>query len=179
MAEITLSGGDKLERRLEEIANKLGRGGTLRVGFLEDATYPDGTSVAMVAAIQNFGAPEKGIPPRPFFTKMIQEKSPGWGETFTRLLVQTDYDVPKALALMGTGIAGQLRQAIIDMNDPANSPVTDLLKQRFPMGKESGMTFDDVLQAWDDVAAGETAPAGKPLVWSGVMLNSIDYEVED
>lgn len=55
MTEISLSGGDKLEQRLSEIAARIGRTGTVRVGFLEGATYPDGTSVAMVAALLNFG----------------------------------------------------------------------------------------------------------------------------
>lgn len=175
MVDVTLSGGEALERKLLEIAQRLGRPGTLRVGFLEDATYPDGTSVAMVAAINNFGAPEKGIPARPFFTRMIQENSGAWGEELAGALALTDYDLERALGLMGEQIAAQLRQSIIDTTSPPNSPVTNLLKQRFPMGDH---TFDDVLQAWDDVAAGASAPAGKPLVWSGTMLRAVDYEIE-
>ena len=76
---------------------------------------------------------------------------------------------------MGSGIQGQLAQSIVDFSGAPNSPVTDLLKQRFPT--HDGMTFEDVQQARRDVAAGETAPAGKPLVWSGDMLKSIDQEV--
>ena len=174
MVTATLSGGEAVERKLAEIARKVSRPGTLRVGFLEGATYPDGTSVATVAAINNFGAPEKGIPARPFFSNMIQANSGGWGDQLVSLLELTDYDAARALALMGEEIAGQLRQSIIDTMAPPNSPVTNLLKQRFPMG---GQTFDDVLKAWDDVAAGESAPAGKPLVWTGTMLRAVDYEV--
>lgn len=179
MTEITLSGGDKLEARLAAIASKISRGAYLKVGFLEGATYPDGTSVASVAAINNFGAPGAGIPARPFFSKMIAEKSKSWGEALVNRLKANDWDLVKSLEQMGQGVSGQLRQAIVDMNDPPNSPVTNLLKQRFPMGKESGMTFDDVLQAWADVEAGADAPAGSPLVWSGNMLNSVDYEVTE
>lgn len=179
MTEISLSGGDKLEARLAEIANQIGRGGTLKVGFLENATYSDGTPVATIAAIQNFGAPEKGIPPRPFFTNFITENSPGWGAQLAHLLELNDYDVGKALNLMGMGMNGQLIDSIDNTNAPPNSMVTNLLKQRFPMGKDSGMTFDDVLTAWGDVAAGATAPPGKPLVWSGHMRNSTSWEVTD
>lgn len=174
MVDTSLSGGDGLERKLAEIATRVSRAGTLRVGFLEGATYPDGTSVAMVAAINNFGAPEKGIPARPFFTNMIAANSGAWGDELGGLLAAMDYDVERALGMMGEHIAGQLRQSIVDTVAPPNSPVTNLLKQRFPMG---GQTFDDVLQAWDDVAAGETAPAGKPLVHTGDMLRAVDYEV--
>ena len=175
MAEVGFSGGDRIEAALKDIAAKLRDGGKVRVGFLENARYPDGKSVAQVAAINNFGAPGAGIPPRPFFSNLVAEKSPGWGEKLVKLLRHTNYDTKAALALMGEGIAGQLRQAIVDMNEPPNSMVTNLLKQRFPMG---GQTFEDVLQAWADVAAGATAPAGKPLVHSGHMLQSVDYEVE-
>lgn len=178
MTEISLSGGAKLEQRLAEIANRVARGGTLRVGFLEGATYSDGTPVATIAAIQNFGAPEKGIPPRPFFTKFIEDNASGWGAQLAHLLEVNDWDVEKALNLMGMGMQGQLIDSIDQTNEPPNSPVTNLLKQRFPMGKDSGMSFDDVLKAWDDVAGGQTdAPAGEPLVWTGHMRNSTGYEV--
>lgn len=52
---VALSGGDKLEAALLEIAKKVGEKAELRVGFLEGATYPDGTPVAKIAAIQEFG----------------------------------------------------------------------------------------------------------------------------
>lgn len=169
----TVSGGDKLDAKLREIGEKLGKRAMLKVGFLEGAKYPDGTSVAMIAALQNFGG--GAIPPRPFFTLMVQEKSPDWGEKLARLLQQHNYDVTKALESMGMGIAGQLRQSIVDMNAPPNSPVTALLKSRFPTGQYEP---DDVWQAFHDVAAGEgEGLSSKPLVWSGHMLNSVDYEV--
>lgn len=50
-----LSGGAKLEEYLKGLAAKVGQGGTLQVGFFEDATYPDGTPVALVAATNEFG----------------------------------------------------------------------------------------------------------------------------
>lgn len=176
MTEINLSGGEKLERRLEAIAAKIARPFTLRVGFLEGATYPDGTPVATIAALQNFGSPGGKIPARPFFTKMIEEKSGNWGEALANRLVALDWDLDKALEQMGNGIAGQLRTAIVEMNEPANSPVTALLKSRFPDGVYEA---SDVWEAYADVAAGESAPGSKPLVWSGNMLNSVDYEVTD
>lgn len=49
------SGGAALEAKLREIAEKVGAPKTVRVGFLEDATYPDGTPVALVAATNEYG----------------------------------------------------------------------------------------------------------------------------
>lgn len=173
MAEV--SGGEKLAEALKQIKDRIRSGAEVRVGFLENATYPDGTKVATVAALNNFGAPEAGIPARPYFSKMIARQSPDWGDRFADVLVASNYDAETALALMGDGIAGQLRQEIVETDSPANSPVTNLLKQRFPT--RDGMEFEDVLQARADVAAGESAPPGKPLSWSGHMLASVDREV--
>ncbi len=39
----------------------------LQVGWFESAKYDDGTPVAGVAAIQEFGSAKNRIPPRPFF----------------------------------------------------------------------------------------------------------------
>lgn len=170
----TITGGAKLEAALAAMAQNLKRGASLKVGVLEGATYPNGTSVALVAAVNEFGAPSKGIPPRPAFRQTVNAHEAEWGPQLAEQLVATDYNPEVALGRMGELIAGELRQSIVDLTDPPNSPVTNLLKQRFPSG---GQTFDDVLKARADVAAGATPPAGKPLVQSGHLLNSIDYEV--
>ena len=145
----SISGGVKLEAKLEKIARRLKRGAVVKVGFLEEATYPDGTSVAMVAAIQDFGAPSVGIPPRPFFRNMVAAKKDEWPAALEKLLEANDYDAERALALMGEGIAGQLRQSIIDTNEP---PLKDATIAR--------KGFD------------------KPLIDTTNLINSIDYEVE-
>jgi len=75
-----LTGGGKLEGFLAGIGRRLASGDAVKVGFLEGSTYPDGTPTALVAAIQNFGAPARGIPPRPFFSNMVTAKSPGWAK---------------------------------------------------------------------------------------------------
>ena len=53
-----LTGGDKLMAALRSINGRLASAGgqpAVRVGFLEGSRYPDGTSLPMVAAIQEFG----------------------------------------------------------------------------------------------------------------------------
>lgn len=167
-------GGDRLQKRLAEITVRAKKAAALNVGFLSSAKYPDGTFVATIAAYQEFGAPAAGIPPRPFFRPMIEAKKDKWPAALGAALKAADYDSEKALGQAGAGIQGQLQKSITDTNSPPDSPVTDLLKQRFPMG---GQTFDDVMQAREDVAKGVTAPASKPLVHTGVMLRSVNFEV--
>jgi hypothetical protein len=53
---MSMSGGQKLQAYLHKLGQDLGNGVKVRVGFLEGATYPDGTPVAEIAAVQEFGA---------------------------------------------------------------------------------------------------------------------------
>lgn len=145
----TISGGDKLEAALRELSAKIDKPGTLRVGFLERASYPDGKPVAMIAAIQEFGAPARGIPPRPFFRSMIAAKQNEWAPALAAILKQNGYDAPQALALLGDGIAGQLRQSVRDTKSPGNAASTIAKKG-----------FDD------------------PLIDTGHLFQSIDSEVK-
>lgn len=177
----TIKGGERAAAYLRDIADRITNAGTLRVGFLENATYPDGTPVALVAAVQNFGAPSRGIPPRPFFSNMIDEKSGTWGPQVAALLPGDGYDGAKTLTKMGEQISGDLRQSIVDTNSPALSPVTLLLRDRFWSNPED-ITFADVTAARRDIAAGVKPDASgtqaKPLIWTAHMLQSVDYQVD-
>lgn len=145
----TLTGGQKLEEKLRELAKNVSKKATLRVGFLEKAKYPDGKPVAMIAVIQDFGAPSRGIPPRPFFRNMIAKYSKEWPWAIAQLLKDNDLDAEKALDLAGFAIAGQLRQSIQDTNSP---PLAQSTIQR------KGFS--------------------KPLIDTGHMYNSVDHDVE-
>lgn len=122
MAEI--KGGEKMARALADIGRKLGSKSSLAVGFMEGATEADGTSIPMVAAIQNFGAPSRGIPPRPFFSNMVAAKQGEWAPALGRLLEANDFDAVRSLEVLGEGIAGQLKQSILDTNEPPLAPAT-------------------------------------------------------
>jgi hypothetical protein len=181
MAEVGVRGGGLLEKRLAELAKKVRNPGTLRVGFLEDAKYPDGESVATVAATQNFGAPGAGIPARPFFSNMVAQNSASWGPILAHLLEVNEWDAVKSLEAMGEVIAGELREAIINMNAPELSEVTLMLRKMKRDDPTLVVTAATVGDAAQRVAAGETSglsgTAAKPLVDTGHMLASIDYEV--
>jgi hypothetical protein len=172
-----IKGGDKFEHELRKIATLVSKPATLRVGFLEKAKYPDGTPVAMVAAIQNFGAPRARIPPRPFFGNMIARKKREWPKAVAGLLKAHGYDAAKALDEAGFAIAGQLRQAIVETNAPPLSPVTLMLRKM--QGEGVRITRRQVGIAAARVAAGESTSgvSTKPLVWSSHMINSVDHEV--
>ena len=144
----SLKGGDALKRRLANIAKRLDGASELRVGFLEGATYPDGTPVATVAATNEFGRPDKGQPPRPFFRQMIEQNSPNWGRQIGKLLKANGGDSAAALDAMGSVIKGQLQRSINQFTSPPLAPSTIAAKG-----------FD------------------KPLIETAHMLRSVDYEV--
>lgn len=144
----TINTASNLAAKLAKIIQSTEGHPRVSVGFLRDATYPDGTSVATIASIQEFG--DGKIPPRPFFRLMVAEKSGSWPEAIRLNLKATDYDAHKTLDRMGQGVKSQLQDSIKTLTDPPLAPSTV---------KRKG--FD------------------KPLIDTGVMLNSVDYRVED
>jgi hypothetical protein len=143
-----ISGGESLARRLNEIAKSVTTAATVKIGFLENAKYPDGTSVALVAALNEFGVPAHGQPPRPAFRNMVKAKSPEWPAAVAKLLKANDYDAKRTLDQAGMAIVGQLRQSIVDITDPPLAPATIARKG-----------FD------------------KPWIETAHLLNSVDHEV--
>ena len=117
-----LSGGDKLEKALTDIGNKMH--GAVSVGFLAGATYPDGTPVAAVAFWNEFGVLEHNQPPRPFFRNMISEEKGTWPGKMAKAAKATNYDGPKVLGAIGEDIKGSLQKSINDFSSPPLSPVT-------------------------------------------------------
>jgi hypothetical protein len=114
----TIKGGDKLAAKLAELAKLVARPATLHVGFFEKSSYPDGKPVALIAAIQEFGAPSRGIPPRPFFRNMVAAKSGEWPAAIAGLLRANGMDAAGALEVAGQRIAGQLQESINQTNSP-------------------------------------------------------------
>jgi len=172
---LEVKGGDGLTSYFEQLAKKIGKGASVRVGFLEGATYPTsqkkalrnsykrrqrnniqgpiqgakgGTTVAEVAAANEFGDPAHKRPPRPFFRNMVAEKSPTWGKSLSNILKLNNLDVDKSMALMGEGIRGQLQESIRTFTTPGLAESTKKAKG-----------FD------------------KPLIDTAHMIQSADYVV--
>lgn len=146
----TISGGKKFAAALQELVRNLSKSRSVKVGFLAGSTYPDGTPVAMIAAIHNYGAPRAGIPPRPFFSNTIAQKRSEWPGAVQGLLKANNFDTKKTLQLMGEAIKSQIQQGIRDTNSPPLKPAT-IRRKGF----------------------------SKPLISSGQLINSVNYEVTD
>jgi hypothetical protein len=145
----TIRGGNIFTSFIQNITGAVTKSSVVDVGFLEDATYPDGTQVALVAAVQEYGSSARGIPPRPFFRNMIAAKQGGWPDAAKGLLVDNNYDATKTLQKLGEGIKGQLQESISSFDGAPLSPATIKAKG-----------FD------------------KQLIDTGHMLDSVDYRVK-
>lgn len=94
---------------------------SVRVGVLENATYPDGTPVAMVAFWNEYGT--KTSPVRAFFRTTVSEQRKNWVLSVKNLMKLHD-DPKKVMGLMGEHMKGQIVQSINTWTDPPNAPYT-------------------------------------------------------
>ena len=94
---------------------------SVRVGVLENATYPDGTPVAMVAFWNEYGT--KRIPPRPFFRTTVSEQKKNWVLSVQNLMKMHN-DPKRVMGLIGVNIQEQLVHSINTWSDPPNAPYT-------------------------------------------------------
>lgn len=177
----SLSVAENVNRTLTDIARKMG-GGKVQVGFLEGATYPDGTPVAAVAYWNEFGhGGNFPSPPRPFFRAMIAKESPSWPGALAEIAKANKFDGAKSLAEMGEIIDGELKQSIVDFNSVPISATTSILRDKFRSNPQD-IRIKDVLAAQRAVASGKIPAGGtgdKPLVWTGHMLASTGYQVDE
>lgn len=149
MASSTKQKGD-LKQKLSEVANTLAKKQALKVGFLAGGLYDDGTSIPMVAAIQDFGAPRAGIPPRPFFRNAIANNSSGWKDVVKAGLLANNLDSKKALSMLGQVIVGQIQESLNEGDWTPLRPAT-IARKGF----------------------------AQPLVDTGKMRDSVSYEMID
>jgi hypothetical protein len=147
---LKISGGSKLKRYLEALEEATGAATGVRVGFLENATYPatakrEGLHVAQVAFWNEFGT--KFAPARPFFRGMIRAEQDHWGDDLGKHLKDNDFNSEQALRLMGVEIKDALTNKIATW--PADNAPSTVARKGFDHG----------------------------LVHTGVMQRATDFEV--
>lgn len=170
-----------LQQRLKSADRK-----ELQVGWFEGARYDDNTPVAGVAAVQEFGAPARGIPPRPFFRPTIADKSKSWSELIadgTKAVINGSATYDQVMNGLGLQVVGDIQKTIATENYPALSPITLALRNLRDDGyKVGGALVGAVASA---VANGETGPGQlgepsantTPLNDTGIMIATMSYEV--
>ena len=124
---------------------------TIQVGWF-DATYDneEKTPVVQVAMIQEFGNPEKHIPPRPFMRPAKMEHEHEWGEFFAKAAKQvhkgrkTEEEV---LNELGDRVIADIRASILKVWSPPLKEET--LKRRRRRGNFSTKPLIDTKHMFD------------------------------
>ncbi|MGJ0509056.1 MAG: hypothetical protein ACR652_18435 [Methylocystis sp.] len=152
-------GAERIRLLLAGVTDKVGK-----VGFFPSSKYEDGTPVAYVAAIQEFGSPAQGIPPRSFMRSTIAEKSPEWraiADQGSRAMLNGNATGEQVLEAIGLKAAGDIRETISKLTTPALKPATVAAR----LSKRADKQTVGLLT--------------KPLVDTGTLLNAVSSAVED
>lgn len=165
-----------------------------KVGYLDKSQYDDGTPVAYVAAIQEFGAPTKSIPPRSFIRTTIMDEKQNWGKLVEQGAKQTlkgSQNPEKVLDSLVLQAKGDIQAKISSIHSPELSPIT-LGIRKVKMGqvpgldpnKVSGKTVGIVAGMIKDGSLNVSGVPKKPLIeppsiaGAGTLHGSIDGVVE-
>lgn len=150
-----------------------------KIGWPEGKQYPDGTSVAYIAAIQNFGVPDRGLPPRPMLKPTVEANKDRWGkigEKLVRDVANGNLDAVDALDTIGRVAAMDLQVTIAQISEPELSPVTVLLRKWRKAGRTiTGRTVGEAAQAIADGV--DPGNDNKPLNDTGYLIASVTHGV--
>ena len=162
MVQVIRKSNQSLWDRIRNIGRQLD-GVELKAGWFETSRYEDGTPVAYVATIHEFGHPESGIPPRPFMRPAIADGEGLWRAFAVQEAAKIfagATTVEDMFEKLGLSVSGDIAKAITAVTEPALKPATIAAKRR-------KMANQSVVGALD-----------KPLVESGLMLASVTHTVE-
>lgn len=120
MSKIDLN-AKKIIQELQENIKGLTSKATLNVGFFESSRYTEGTYVAQVARIQEYGSIK--IPPRPFFRNAIDNNMQKWLDFLGRDLVNTN-NAETSYNRLGEVVRGDIVESITQLDTPPNAPKT-------------------------------------------------------
>jgi len=147
-ANVTFSGGDKLAALFKDA----GKGGvkSIDVGVFSGAKYEDGTPVALVATVNEFGTEDGHIPERSAFRNANKSN-----ENNLIKIIKNNVD-PETMVIdavtagkVGADHESATKQSIVKLKDPPNAPSTLRAK----------------------------APKTNPLVNKGTLVRSVTHKV--
>ncbi len=145
-------------------AVKTFRGSELKVGWFSTDQYKSGTPVAYVATIHEFGSAKAGIPPRPFMRPTVAREEDNWRKFIAQeapKILKGTQTVEGLFEALGLNISGEIARSISEVTAPPLLEATILAKARKMADQGTVGSLD------------------KPLVESGLMLDSVSYVVMD
>lgn len=192
MPDDGFSGGDKLESYLNRAAARLPNEMSVKVGFLAGATYPDGTSVAAVAAIQEWGATINRTPSTVTVYRKVNATGTGFlrNGRFVKRRVSNFASTHAVGAYTITIPPRPFFRTMIAENSASWAPdLAVLLREKSYdaatalriMGERISSQLQQSILNWSEPPNAKSTIArkgfNKPLIDTAVMYRSVDYEV--
>lgn len=151
----------------------------VKIGFPSNIQYEDGTSVAFVATIQNYGAPAAKIPARPFMSPAFEKHKDKWQKVIASGVQKAALGNGNAfdtLDLAGRVAAEDVKQEIEEVTSPPLSPITLLLRDWRREGRTiTGKTVGEAAAAIRDGVTPQAA--NEPLTDTGFMIASVTHGI--
>lgn len=155
------------------------RGVQGKVGWFQSSKYQDGTSVAYVASIQEFGYPEKGIPARSFMRPTIRERQAFWKkvmEAEARKILAGRSTAKQSMEILAAIAAGDFRKAIIQLRTPKLNDAT--VRARKARYARKGVSKKNA-KAVAKIKGPPILGVEKPLIDQGYMVSTLTHLVTE
>jgi phage gpG-like protein len=150
---VSLKGGKTLSKKLRDMTRQMTSQGRVLIGVPKAAgAYEDGTPVALIAAVHEFGSSDGRVPERSFLRVPLRAKRKEISNVVRQQLpavVNGDLQMSTLQHQVGAYAVGVVQQAIAEGIAPPNAPSTVARKG-----------------------------SSKPLIDTGHMRQSITYVVE-
>jgi hypothetical protein len=181
MARVTRTPGPG-EQQLRLMLSGLAENKQVKVGYVDSSKYEDGTSVAYVAAIQEFGSPQMSIPPRPTIRPTVDRDEGKWRNTAiagAKAIANGSQTITGVLDVMGLQAAGGIKKSISQLTSPPLSPTTLRLRKLKRDGVQIGGRVVGEAHAYaNSEGADLSGVSTKPLVFDGIMIGAVTSVVE-
>ncbi|GEM_PF-278289 len=160
---------DRLRQRL------VGDGRVVNVGVPDGGREKDGTSVAMIAAVHEFGSPSQGIPERPFLRVAIRRNRQKYAELNRANLVKIlrgRMTAEQALGQLGEMAKGDTQSEIRYGDFESLKAATIKARER-----KRNKGYNRALKRRAASKGATAGPIDKPLIDSGQLSESIAWEL--
>lgn len=152
-----------------------------RVGWFPSAKYQDGTPVAGIMMVQEFGSAKRSIPPRPTMRPTAATKADDWArmaEGASRAVLSGKLPPTGAVSVLALAAEADVRRAIIRLVSPPLSPLTILArKHRRDTGRKVAGAKELGRISREGQGADVSGISTKPLNDTGLALATLTHEV--